>query len=192
MTDATDLDQLIDQALAYHNAGRLHEAERIYRAVLDADPTHAEAMNFLGVIAMQAGHLRDAEAWCARAIQHGGGAEACNNYGETLRLQQKLDAAAGAYQHAIQLDPHYAEAWSNLGLVQSQAGDLNNAAASLYRAVQLDANLVQAHFNMGVLFRRLGKHEQALDAWRQVLRIDPNHVEALNNVGVLLSSFGRT
>src|SRR5689334_11737420 len=116
---STELDQQIDEALAHHNAGRLHEAERIYRAVLAKDPNNADAMNFLGVIAMQAGHLEDAAAWCVRAIQHGGGPEAFNNYGEALRLQQKFNAAADAYEQAIKLDPRYAESWCNLGLVQS-------------------------------------------------------------------------
>ena len=54
---------MIRREVAHHQAGQLLEAERIYRAVLDADPQHGEAMNFLGVIAMQTGNLHDAEMW---------------------------------------------------------------------------------------------------------------------------------
>jgi Flp pilus assembly protein TadD len=106
MPDTTDLDALIDQALELHNAGRLHEAERIYREVLIVNPDHADALNFLGVIAMQSGNFKDAEGWLARSIKAGGGAEAMNNYGEVLRLQDKLQLAKTSFERAVELDPN--------------------------------------------------------------------------------------
>jgi tetratricopeptide (TPR) repeat protein len=190
MPDTTDLDALIDQALELHNAGRLHEAERIYREVLLANPQHADALNFLGVIAMQAGNLKDAEMWLARSIQSGGGADAHNNYGEVLRRQDKLRLALVSFEKAVAMDPNYPEAWCNRGLVYQSAGDNKNAEASFFRAVQLDPNLPQAHYNLGVLYESQGKTDQAIQAWRQTLRLVPDHVEALNNLGVVLTRRG--
>ena len=40
-------------ALSHHQAGRLVEAEQLYRQILAADPSHAGAWNFLGLIALQ-------------------------------------------------------------------------------------------------------------------------------------------
>src|SRR2546421_11483818 len=111
MPEMTDLDSLIDQALDLHQAGRLHEAEVIYRNVLMADPRHADALNFLGVIAMQGGNLPDAEMWITRSIQSGGGADAHNNLGEVLRLQGKLHEAEMWFAKASELDPDFARAW---------------------------------------------------------------------------------
>jgi Tfp pilus assembly protein PilF len=49
----TDAD--LQQALTHHRARRLPEAERLYRAILQARPGHPEANHNLGVIAVQAG-----------------------------------------------------------------------------------------------------------------------------------------
>lgn len=45
--------QTLQQAIDYHKAGRLQEAERIYRAILQAQPNHPDAAHNLGVLAVQ-------------------------------------------------------------------------------------------------------------------------------------------
>lgn len=51
-----------------HRAGRLKEAEAIYRAILKAEPAHPVANHNLGLIALAAGHSQDACLWINRAI----------------------------------------------------------------------------------------------------------------------------
>ena len=45
----------MQQAIALHQAGRLQEAEQLYRAVLQAQPNQPDANHNLGVIAVQVG-----------------------------------------------------------------------------------------------------------------------------------------
>jgi protein O-GlcNAc transferase len=47
--------QALDLALQRHQSGRLAEAETLYRQILAVEPRHAEALQHLGVIALQAG-----------------------------------------------------------------------------------------------------------------------------------------
>ena len=47
--------QAIELALQHHNAGRLSEAENIYKQVLRDDPNHPVALHLLGVISHQLG-----------------------------------------------------------------------------------------------------------------------------------------
>ncbi|MDE2623497.1 MAG: tetratricopeptide repeat protein, partial [Betaproteobacteria bacterium] len=54
------LSNLLLQAVAHHREGRLHEAERIYRGILQAHPGHPDANHNLGVIAVQTGHAEAA------------------------------------------------------------------------------------------------------------------------------------
>jgi tetratricopeptide (TPR) repeat protein len=49
------LQLVLQQALAHHRAGRLPEAEQLYRTVLQAHPDHAETNHNLGVLASQGG-----------------------------------------------------------------------------------------------------------------------------------------
>lgn len=47
---------LFSDAVRYHQAGRLAEAEQLYRQVLAIDACHADSLHLLGVIASQFGH----------------------------------------------------------------------------------------------------------------------------------------
>ena len=49
------LDAALRQAVAHHQAGRLSEAEDLYRAILQAQPGQADANHNLGVLAAQVG-----------------------------------------------------------------------------------------------------------------------------------------
>ena len=60
--------QVLDQAVQHHQAGRLHDAEVLYRRILGADPANAEALHLLGVLAQQIGRGADALELIQRAI----------------------------------------------------------------------------------------------------------------------------
>jgi Tfp pilus assembly protein PilF len=47
------IQQLLQQAISHHQVGQLQDAERLYRAILQAQPNHADANHNLGVLAVQ-------------------------------------------------------------------------------------------------------------------------------------------
>lgn len=47
------IDQVLQQAVAHQRAGRLQDAERLYRAILQVQPNHPDANHNLGVLAIQ-------------------------------------------------------------------------------------------------------------------------------------------
>lgn len=49
------IEQALHKAVTHHQAGQLHEAERLYRAILQYQPDNANANHNLGVLAGQAG-----------------------------------------------------------------------------------------------------------------------------------------
>ena len=46
------IEQALQQGMAAHREGKLEEAERLYKAILQAQPTHFDANHNLGVIAV--------------------------------------------------------------------------------------------------------------------------------------------
>src|SRR5262245_5883153 len=56
------------QALEYHKAGRLEEAELCYRGILQADPRNSDALHLLGVLAHQCGRHEQAIAYIEQAL----------------------------------------------------------------------------------------------------------------------------
>src|SRR3954464_951712 len=119
-----NVDEVLQQALAYHQAGRLAEAEQGYRQILTVSPQHGPTLHLFGVLAHQAGRSDIAVQMISQAIQQGVGGDALNNLGEAYRTLGKLNEAVAAYQKAIEQNPNNAEAMSNLGLGLNSAGGL--------------------------------------------------------------------
>ncbi|MDG2460937.1 MAG: hypothetical protein P8M73_08645, partial [Luminiphilus sp.] len=49
------IDQALQQGVAAHKEGKLQDAERLYRAILQALPAHPDANHNLGVLAVAVG-----------------------------------------------------------------------------------------------------------------------------------------
>ena len=49
------IDQALQQGIAAHKEGKLQEAEKLYRAILSAQPNHPDANHNLGVLAVAVG-----------------------------------------------------------------------------------------------------------------------------------------
>jgi Flp pilus assembly protein TadD len=50
-----DTQQALERGRDLHQAGRLNEAEGLYRQILAVDPNHADGLHLLGVMAHQRG-----------------------------------------------------------------------------------------------------------------------------------------
>ncbi len=68
MTEIT-INQAFELGIAAHKAGKMHEADRYYTAILNANPNHPEANHNLGLIAISAGKVEDAIILFKRSIQ---------------------------------------------------------------------------------------------------------------------------
>ena len=62
-------DLLFSQALQLHQAGRLDEAEQIYRQILETAPQNPDVINLLGLIAQSKGLHEEAAALFTQALK---------------------------------------------------------------------------------------------------------------------------
>ena len=68
-SDPQAIEDLLRQAVAHHQAGRLFEAGQLYQAILQTHPGHPEANHNLGVIAVQAQQAEAGLAYLAAALE---------------------------------------------------------------------------------------------------------------------------
>ena len=73
--------------------------------------------------------------------------EACNNLGNVLREQGRLDEAAAIFSRAIRLKPDFATAINNLGSVFKDQARLDEALRCYDRAIELDGRNAMYHSN---------------------------------------------
>jgi predicted O-linked N-acetylglucosamine transferase (SPINDLY family) len=167
--------QAFELALQRHRDGRLAEAERGYREVLQRQPDHADSLHLLGVIALQTGNLPAALALVQRAVALRPDAAVCrNSLGQVLERLGRDDEAGRCYEAAIELDPGYAEAHNNLGYVHARQ-DRPTEAESLYRkAIDLDPDYAEPHTNLGNLFKDRGELDAAIAHYRRAIELRPD------------------
>jgi predicted O-linked N-acetylglucosamine transferase (SPINDLY family) len=168
-------DQAFALALEHHRAGRLAEAERGYRAILQRQPQHADSLNLLGVIALQSGNLESALALVQRAVMLRPDAAPCrNNLGQVLERLGRDDEAAHCYEASIELDPGYAEAYNNLGLVRARQDRLADADALYRKAIELVPEYAEPHTNRGNLRKDCGELDAAIGCYRRAIELRPD------------------
>ena len=170
-------------ALGHHQAGRLKEAEQLYREILAKDPRHADSLQFLGVIAHQVGRNDSAVELIEKAIALNNRVPPYyNNLGNALKALGKLEAAAGAYRHALSQKPDYVQAHFNLGITLQARGEFAEAATSYRRAVTYQPNHAEACLNLGNVLQAQGHLADAVAAYGRALATRPGFAEAHGNL----------
>ena len=184
--------ETLNLALQHHQAGRLQEAEALYRQILQVQPDHPDALHLLGVIAHQVGKHDIAVDYISRAIAlNPAVAEYYNNIGEACRALGKLNEAVAHYQRALALKPSYAEAYSNLGIILAWQGRLEEAALHCRQALALNPSFAQAHYNLGVALQSHGKLAEAVASYQRALALTPTYADAQVNLAMALHGQGQ-
>ncbi|PSB28770.1 tetratricopeptide repeat protein [Stenomitos frigidus] len=189
----TPLSDLLTFAMQHHQAGRLPEAERLYRDVLQQQPAQAEALYLLGLLAHQAGNLDAAIAHYQHALtSQPNYLEAHNNLGAALQQQGHLADAIVHYQTVLRLNPENPNANVNLGVALQKQGSLNTAIARYQKAIRLHPALPEAHSNLGHALKEQGDFEAAIAQYRVALELAPEDPEAHRNLAETLQEQGYT
>src|SRR5215475_10863533 len=120
-----------NQALGLHQAGRLMEAEALYRKVLQAQPRHFDGLHLLGVVNYQCGRHDDAVRQIDLALKvNPKVAAAHNNRGAALKELKRYAEALRDYDQAIALRLDYVDAFNNRGSALKALKRFEDAVAS--------------------------------------------------------------
>jgi predicted O-linked N-acetylglucosamine transferase (SPINDLY family) len=184
--------QAMHAAKEHHRAGRLGEAEALYRQVLQQAPDHADALNLLGLIAHQTGHYAAAAELIANAICCNGSiAGYHSNLGIVYHALGQFDRAIAAYETALAIEPDFGEAHYNLAKSYHELDRLEDAIAAYRRALAIKPGLAEAHYNLGTTLGRQGRLEEAAACFRHALAINPRYADAHCNLGFAYGRQGR-
>jgi len=186
------ISQALELAVSHHQAGRLADAEALYRQILATQPNHHDALHLLGVIAHQAGRHDLAVDWIRRAIVITPSNPAAHcNLGRAVRALGRLEEAAASYRRALELKPGHLQAQIDLAAVLAALGRLDEAIDAWRRALQIDPTLAEAHSNLGNALRVRGRFDEAVASCRHAVELSPGNPEAQVNLGAALAAQGR-
>jgi predicted O-linked N-acetylglucosamine transferase (SPINDLY family) len=184
--------QLLDRAIDHHQAGRLSEAEQIYRQVLESDPREHDALHLLGVVAHQRGRHDEAMSSIRRSLAvDGSQAKIHNSLGAVHHALGRLPEAVACFRQSIMLDMNYPEGHNNLGLALLDQRRPAEAVPPLERAVLLKPDYATAHNNLGLALAALGRDAEAVACYERALQLRADLWQAHANLGSLRQRLGQ-
>jgi protein O-GlcNAc transferase len=184
--------KFLDQAIGFHNQGKLEEAEKLYQRILIAIPGQFDALHLSGVIAAQRGQYERAHRLISKALTtNNRSAEAFSNYGNVLMKLRRVDEALASYDKALAINPKYADALNNRGNALRKLNRPEEALACYETALAINPKYTDALNNRGSALQELRRYEEAFASYDKAIEINPTFVDAICNRALTLAQLKR-
>lgn len=171
------LESVMGQAIAAQRAGRLGEAQTLYRRVLKTYGEHPVASHNLAVLLAQSGAVHESVALFASAWK-----------------AKRSEAIFGlSYARALLLGDRAAQALAVLREVQ-EGGFEGESLESLLRLAEESAGrsaTAPMLDEQATALMELGRRDEAIALYRRAIEVDPRYAEAHFHLGSVLSEHGQ-
>ena len=153
-------------AVAQQKAGRLDEAEALYRKILDGKPGDEIRA-----------HLAELVTDLREAVEH--------------HKAGRLDEAEAFYRKLIDAVPNHPRASYYLGLIETARGRPERGVELIGQAFPALARSPEVHVDLGHALRLAGKREEAVESYRRAIALKPDYALAHSCLGGALNELGR-
>ncbi|TKT72784.1 GNAT family N-acetyltransferase [Afipia massiliensis] len=153
---------VFERAQRMQQQGRLDDATKACRQILDIDPDHADASRLLKEL--------DANR---RAVP--ADLAAAKGYHQRGQVVE----AENVYRAILDAEPKHADAMYLLGVALLQQRRFEAAEHQLKLAIGLQPNVAMLHYNRGLALQQLGRHEEALTSFDSAIALKPDYDLAL-------------
>ena len=162
--------EMLERAKAFYLAGRLTQAEAVYRNVLRADQNNLDAMRGIAQIALSSGRRQLASTMYTRILKFYPGdpiaiAELANlqTGGDPLAMERRIRSAIGVYPESD------ARLYFALGNLYAERRLWSKAQEAYFEAVSLEADNPDYVYNLAVVLDYLNKPALAAQYYRRAV-----------------------
>jgi len=174
----------IDLAQKFFVEGKIKEAEKICRKLIEANEDNADALYLLGIINDAYGNNIDGINFIVKAIsKNPNRAKYHYSLGLVFQKLKKYEKAIASYEMSININPVFMEAYANLGNIFNELGRDKEAIQCLNKALQIKPDSAMLYVNLGSIFAKQGNIDRALFLYKRALEVNPNYSIAYNNIG---------
>lgn len=165
------------RAEVFFGRNQLEEAEPLFLAILEEDPSHLDAHHKLGLLYLKQGYFPQAELYFSKLVNLKQDPIYFSNLGMALYQQQRLVEAAEAYENAIALDDRRAERLQSLAQVYFELGEDEKALHYFERAARRKPKDEPLKLILADYYERMGAVDQAKKTLEELLDMDPYNEE---------------
>ncbi len=192
MASPENIPSLMSQAVTHHSAGRLAEAEALYRRILESDPDNVDARYNLGIIHQSRGHGDEAIGCFRRALEQAPDFTMAHlALSNALQDAGRREEAVACLKTLVSVAPNFPQGQFNLGFALKEAGQRQEAEAALKRGLALMLDYAEAWNILGEVQRDRADPETALSSFHRALNLKPDLPAAHMNFATLLRDTGR-
>ncbi|PWC39207.1 tetratricopeptide repeat protein [Azospirillum sp. TSO35-2] len=192
-TATGDAAALLGRAVPLHQAGRLADAEALYREALAVQPRQPDALHLLGMIACQTGRYAEAADLIGQAVAANRNVPDYHaNLAFALQALGRSAEAERAARNALRLRSPFPEAANTLGNALNAQGKAEPAADAYRAALRARPDYAEAEGNLGTVLRSLGRAAEAEPLLRHALASQPGLIEARAALGLALLDLGHS
>jgi tetratricopeptide (TPR) repeat protein len=114
------------------------------------------------------------------------------NRGLDKVLQGDLEGAHQEFDHALQINPQFAEAYYRRGVVRFDLGNHPGAIEDYTLALQLNCESIESYFGRALARLAIAEPTKALEDVKHILNIKPNHAPAYSLQATAYRTLGDT
>lgn len=103
----------------------------------------------------------------------------------------KWQAAIGAYQNVLKIEPMSAEVYNNIGVCYEKQGRFRMAAKSYERAISINPRFYRSYNNLGIIYYKLKDFSKARAAYEQALQLNPGNSQSEINLALVYERLRR-
>ncbi len=180
-------------AVEQRQAGRLDEAEELFRAILAQWPDNPYALNYLGVILSQRGQAPEAASLMRRSVA--GNPPVAHLYTNLAGVLLSIRDFAGAEVAAragLGLEPTMAQGRLDLGNALWSLGKREEAISEFRRGIESDPRRWDIFGALGLCLHDLGRVEESVAALQRAVDLQPRQATSLATLGNAQLSAHRT
>jgi len=169
-----DTRQQIKQAEKLAKKGKVAEAEKILRQIIERDPSHSTAKLKLAYLLLKQKHLLEAYDLSFEIAKN----EPKNAYayavlGATLLSAGNFKEADKILVAALTLNKKESLAWAGLGMLDFYENRIFDSIENLKTAVYFDGDEPDYIFTLAQVSARAEKYKEAADAYYRFLQVSP-------------------
>jgi len=155
------------------------QAEALFRAILQGDPSHPAALTGLAALSLAADVPQDAERLLRHALRQSEHLPLIwRGLGQTYMALGRMQEADAAARKVLQIEPENPQSWLTIAGVATRMLRQEAALEAYERAARLQPNEVRVHLSIGHVHKTLGRRAASEAAYKQALRVDPGFAEA--------------
>jgi tetratricopeptide (TPR) repeat protein len=187
-----DVQTTMQRALSLFHQGRFADVAHLCEQVLRLDPSHRDALHFLGINALRNQQFEVAAELLMRAVAVNPlNAAAYSHLSLAMFGLKRLDEALGHSGRALAIRPDYPSAICVRGNILAALGRYEEALKEYDDALRIQPKNHQILLCRCDCLSVLGLHEEALSSCELVSSIDPNNSEVFGIKANVLIALGR-